>query len=159
MRSCPENERTLRYLDGQLGKDSLHEAETHLAACALCQETRARVMRVNAALSTLAAIEPPPSHLEARILTAARSRLAQQEARSGAWFWTRSLWPAGVAAALVAVILGGLAGSLTWHPEGAGGLTGIDDSRYSALEDPFSTFLGDAALANELALADLEQSR
>jgi len=100
-----------RYVDGELD-EARKQYDQHLEECASC---RAEVEQLNALARELAAFEPvePPRGLVAGILVQA-GRARPDPAPGGTWM----LWPATVAASVVAVVLGYLAGgaAFTYEP-------------------------------------------
>ncbi len=84
------------YALGALPPDEAAAVAAHLAGCSICRETVARYREAAAALAYVAPLQPPPSHLRARLMARVR-----RPARGG-WRWL------GMGAALVAVILGAI---------------------------------------------------
>lgn len=66
-------------------------------------------------LEILREVDPFPSGLQDRIMAQARIRGAELERPSFGWLPQWALWPVGAAAAITALVLGGLSGSSTWR--------------------------------------------
>lgn len=125
---CREVQQKLdAYLDGALAPRAIGRIEAHLQSCPTCCQQFERIRGLADALR-LAPIPPVPDGFAARVVTAARQRMATSRPRSDTR-WSPVRWwlelPLSVrAAAAVALVigltLGGLMGGEMWPRPGSG---------------------------------------
>lgn len=81
--NCRDTEKRLvAYLDGKLSGAERRQMETHLAACAECQERAAGFQSVWGALDELPVVTPSPA-FDVRV----RARVQQESGERGFWSW------------------------------------------------------------------------
>jgi hypothetical protein len=98
------SDRLAAFADGELDAAEAARIETHLAACASCQEAWERYQFAAGALRQLTLVEAPPSIRSALDAALdARGRSAAEGTASPWWRRPSIVWPA--AAALVAIVL------------------------------------------------------
>lgn len=81
--NCRDTEKKLvAYLDGKLAGAERRQVETHLAACAVCQERAVGFQSVWGALDELPVVTPSPA-FDVRV----RGRVQQDSRARGFWNW------------------------------------------------------------------------
>ncbi len=106
---CGEVQKHLnRFHDAELPRNLQEEVERHLASCAQCRATLARMERVAALWGGLARL-PVPEGLAERVMLAARHRVACRPARNAWRLALRTWWceqSLAMRAASAAVVVG-----------------------------------------------------
>lgn len=81
--NCRDTEKKLvAYLDGKLTGAERRQVETHLAACAVCQERAVGFQSVWGALDEIPLVTPSPA-FDVRV----RARVQQESQARGFWSW------------------------------------------------------------------------
>lgn len=135
--SCTYECELTALMDGELDDLARHKVETHLGACAECQETTRRLGRSVAKLSALPAFEPS-ADLRRQVLT----RLP--DGRPGGWFvrrrWAHLGWALPAAAAIAYFMLVPAARSPDFKEPAqyllASNLEVVEDYEFLGLEEP-----------------------
>jgi hypothetical protein len=153
----PWLDRLSEYVDGDLDAATTRQLEAHLDTCAECRATRDELVRVVAKARGVGYRMPERdlwSRIEAQVTP---QRADASIPRIGPRHVTVSIWRLAAAAAIVAVLAGGLAWMVATRGTG-GGITIVQDT---TIAQPATTTLAPSAVAvasYREAVADLQRA-
>jgi predicted anti-sigma-YlaC factor YlaD len=153
----PWLDRLSEYVDGDLDAATTRQLEAHLDTCAECRATRDELVRVVAKARGVGYCMPERdlwSRIEAQVTP---QRADASIPRIGPRHVTVSIWRLAAAAAIVAVLAGGLAWMVASRGTG-GGITIVQDT---TIAQPATTTLAPSAVAvasYREAVADLQRA-